>query len=154
LVEGTWWGLWGVTSAQAGRHPVNCPPNPFAFSLRWRRYCPTPEHLLLLLTLLSMNSKASGRDAKSLKSAPGLVILWDVARLFMEAVEGDENLPPEERGGGVKQKEEMRFKQRFERPCIVSHQAEAEGSVSLSQYMNVVAAARSVVNHFSSLILS
>ncbi len=74
------------------------------------RYCPTPQHLLLLLTTVSKDNKANPRDGQILRYRPGLVILWDVARLFMEVVEGDENLPPEE--VAIKQKEEMVFKRR------------------------------------------
>lgn len=72
-------------------------------------YCPTPDHLLLLLTLLSVEDRASGKDPQNLGYRPGLVILCDLARLFMEAVEGHENLPPEEMEG-VKEEGEMRLK--------------------------------------------
>ena len=68
--------------------------------------------MLLLLTLISIDGRASGRDAQRLRHPPGLVILWDVARLFMETVEGDENRPPDEQTEGVRQGEEMRFKRR------------------------------------------
>lgn len=40
------------------------------------------------------------------------MILWDVAKLFMEVVEGDENRPPDDEDGGARLKEEMRFKRR------------------------------------------
>jgi hypothetical protein len=34
--------------------------------------------------------------------APGLVILWDIGKMFMEQIEEDENLPPgRERAGNV-----------------------------------------------------
>ena len=76
------------------------------------RYCPTPRHLLLLLTLLSMNEKARSKDPQELRNIPGLVILCDIGRLFMEVIEGDENRLPDD-DAGAKPKGEIRFESRY-----------------------------------------
>jgi hypothetical protein len=75
------------------------------------RYCPTIHHLNLLLTLLSSDSRSSGKDAQTLRHVPGMIILWDLARLLMEDVESDENRPPD-RGLGEERAKKgvMRFK--------------------------------------------
>lgn len=71
------------------------------------RYCSTSKHVMLLLSLLSSNRRADPDDAKSILHSPGLIILWDLARLFMEEEEPDENLPDQ----GKKPKSEgMRFR--------------------------------------------
>ncbi|CAD6572740.1 MAG: hypothetical protein TREMPRED_000615 [Tremellales sp. Tagirdzhanova-0007] len=98
------------------------------------RYCPTSEHVLLLLNLLSLDSKASDKEAHILRYQPPLVIFWDLGRLLMEVVGSEENLPPGEVSDAILQKEEMRSRR----------------SVSLSHYMNILAAGRSAIEHLSS----
>ena len=78
----------------------------------WDRYCPTPRHLLLLLTLLSADAKTRSKDPQDLRATPGLVILWDIGRLFMEVIEGDENRLPDD-DTGERLKGEMRFESRY-----------------------------------------
>jgi hypothetical protein len=73
------------------------------------RYCPSIEHVNLLLTLLSTDPRSLGKDAHILRNTPDIIILWDIARLLMEDVTGDENLPPGMQEEGSK-KGEMRFK--------------------------------------------
>lgn len=99
---------------------------------RWRlvlvliqnRYCSTPKHLILLLTLLSAQPDAEPSEPHVLSRPPGLVVLWDIAGMFMEEIAADENdlpLAHSEEGdggsadpGGVdneKSRPEKRFKQ-------------------------------------------
>lgn len=62
------------------------------------RACPTVAHLKLFLTLLGSTaegeqSKPVPENAVYLERPPGLIILWDLAQLFMEEAELDENRP-------------------------------------------------------------
>lgn len=75
------------------------------------RACPTVDHLRLLLTLLGCTGSPLGDESKvvDLPDPPGVIVLWDMARIFMEQVAEDENIPP-----GVSRQEnvgEWRFKQ-------------------------------------------
>jgi hypothetical protein len=68
------------------------------------RYCPSPEHLTLLLSLLtseaptstSLNTAKPGDGTFTLNTSPGLIILWDLAALLMEWEEADENALPDD----------------------------------------------------------
>lgn len=55
------------------------------------RYCPTAEHLALLLSLLSAQGRESENGAQTLNRPPGIIILWNMAGLLLEDVELDEN---------------------------------------------------------------
>ena len=56
------------------------------------RYCSSAKHLLLLLSLLTSSPDTAGPH--SLAAPPGLVILWDIARLLMRhKVVEKENIP-------------------------------------------------------------
>ena len=63
--------------------------------------CPTVDHVRLLLTLLGATQpvetphKGSRDDVVALPTPPGLIVLWDMGRMFMEQIEEDENLPPD-----------------------------------------------------------
>ena len=58
------------------------------------RYCPTPKHVLLLLTLLTTGTEQRG--SQSLPKPPGLVVLWNIADLFMDEQSTDENVETEQ----------------------------------------------------------
>ncbi|KAK4687848.1 hypothetical protein P7C73_g2267, partial [Tremellales sp. Uapishka_1] len=48
------------------------------------RYCPTAQHLLLLLTLLSVDEDQDSKGGVGLKYKPDLVVLWNIAELLGE----------------------------------------------------------------------
>lgn len=52
------------------------------------RYCPSIEHLKLLLALLSKGKEGS---AQNVSARPALVILWNVGGMLMETDEANEN---------------------------------------------------------------
>ena len=56
---------------------------------------------------------ANEKEAFTLRYRPSLVIFWDLGRLLMELVEGDENQPPHEAPDAIRQKEEIRLRRRF-----------------------------------------
>jgi hypothetical protein len=66
----------------------------FVFVLTQNRYCSTPKHLMLLLTLLSAQPDAEPGEPHVLAHPPGLVVLWDIAGMFMEEIAADENDVP------------------------------------------------------------
>lgn len=112
------------------------------------RYCPTSDHFLLLLTLLSGQIRP-GKDPCSVKP-PGLVILYDIAGLLMETIERDENVPAEETP--TKKEESAKEEWRFKSGYIPSSQVDTAKSSSaiLADYINLIAAARAAVQHMES----
>lgn len=54
------------------------------------------DHLRLVLTLLGSTDMPPTDESKvvNMPDPPGFIILWDLARMFMEQVEEDENMPP------------------------------------------------------------
>lgn len=67
------------------------------------RYCPSPQHLRLLLSLLTAQTDRSiaippGETAFNLNTPPGLVILSDMAGLMMDWEGADENAMPGTQG--------------------------------------------------------
>lgn len=104
------------------------------------RFCPSAKHLQLLLTLLSKNqSRQANADSHTLDGCPGLVILWNVAELFMVSstdTELQENKVKEDKNGNSP-------------GCSSGKQFNA--SICISDYLNVLAAARETANHFSSI---
>ncbi|WVN88264.1 uncharacterized protein L203_103465 [Cryptococcus depauperatus CBS 7841] len=87
------------------------------------RYCPSPKHLQLLLSLVSSveSGKTSNGESVVVDSPPGLIILWDIAGLFM----ADGHLSDQGR-------------QNIFKP-----------GTCISDYLNTLAAARATVDHFS-----
>lgn len=65
--------------------------------LIWDRYCPTINHVMLLLSLLtqerSNTSEPTGTQPQpqNLGYRPGMVILWNIGSLLMEVHEANEN---------------------------------------------------------------
>jgi hypothetical protein len=63
--------------------------------------CPTVDHARLLLTLLGTSQpaetpqKGARDDVVALSTPPGLIVLWNMGRMFMEQTEEDENIPPD-----------------------------------------------------------
>lgn len=102
-----------------------------------------------------MTAQSAQREVSLIRSSPGLVILWNIAGLLMEPDEVDENKPYEAVADSRRGK--MRFRlaksdaseTALESPHVP--RKEDHGSTVLSDYMNVVAAARSTVHHFASL---
>ncbi|WVQ82152.1 hypothetical protein IAT38_004280 [Cryptococcus sp. DSM 104549] len=108
------------------------------------RYCPTPAHLQALLTVISADNarQPSNMEGHNVEKVPGMVVLWDAAGLFMCEDEGDENVPPagegevDMEGGATNEgKREKMFKP----------------GTCISDYLNVIAAARATADHLSSL---
>ncbi|KAK8864372.1 hypothetical protein IAR55_001620 [Kwoniella newhampshirensis] len=111
------------------------------------RYCPTLDHLKLLLALLSERTEHAHQpiEPHHLTKTPSVVILWDIAALFMYDVEVDENVPPveeldleEERSAvevAIRERKGKRFKP----------------SVNISDYLDILSATRAMVDHLCSL---
>lgn len=57
------------------------------------RYCPSADHARLLLTLLTPEPGVQAREAHELVGTPGLVVLYDLAGLFLAEEQQDENEP-------------------------------------------------------------
>ncbi|WWD17330.1 hypothetical protein CI109_101770 [Kwoniella shandongensis] len=111
------------------------------------RYCPTSAHLKLLLTLLSETTdrKSHSNEPHLLSQTPSVVILWDVAALFMYDEEVDENEPPKEELDLEEERREVelarlaRIGKRF------------KSGTTISDYLDVLSATRAMVDHLSSL---
>ncbi|WRT66338.1 uncharacterized protein IL334_003293 [Kwoniella shivajii] len=114
------------------------------------RYCPTPSHLQLLLTLLTESDSrfTSKFGTQYLESTPSLVILWDIAGMLMIDQVPDENEPPPlDQGVPSGEDEEMH---------VESNPSTGKGrtfisSVCMSDYMDVLSASRAAIDHLNSL---
>ncbi|WVF71433.1 hypothetical protein IAT40_006237 [Kwoniella sp. CBS 6097] len=140
------------------------------------RYCPTPAHLNLLLTLLSESTERipSRTDTAALPQLvplPSVVVLHDIAGLFMVDEEADENEPPprtlhqdEGRGedsamvvelGGPsgldKAVEGDQIEEKDERSAETSNRKQFKEGICLSDYMDVLSAAKAAIDHLSNL---
>ncbi|WVW83887.1 hypothetical protein I302_105909 [Kwoniella bestiolae CBS 10118] len=112
------------------------------------RSCPTPSHLLLLLTLLTESdsrlSSSKTAQPQYLESAPSVIILWDIAGMSMYEQSLDENEPPDmpegEGEGDSEQPSAGRGPKRKFKP-----------DVCLSDYMNILSAVRAAVDHLNTL---
>ncbi|ODN82162.1 hypothetical protein L202_02456 [Cryptococcus amylolentus CBS 6039] len=101
------------------------------------RYCPTPEHLQLYLTMVS-SSFGRSRDPQEchqLEKAPSLIIVYDAAAMFLE-----ERLVDEEPDDSESAMEQDRRQGKWQfKPGVCIH-----------DYLNLLAAARATAHHFSS----
>ncbi|WVR07024.1 hypothetical protein IAU60_004063 [Kwoniella sp. DSM 27419] len=111
------------------------------------RYCPTAAHLRLLLLLVSeTNERVSSRIEPHHVLMPSMVILWDVAGLFMMEQEVDENEPPGPSGTVLGDNA----------PQSDARQVNNSGrkfrpDICLSNYMDILSTAKAAVAHLTSL---
>ncbi|OWZ60205.1 hypothetical protein C356_00216 [Cryptococcus neoformans c45] len=105
------------------------------------RFCPSVKQLQLLLTLLSKNqSRHANADSHTMDGCPGLVILWNVAELFMMSstdIELRENKIKEDNNNNSNSSD--------------GNGKQFNASICISDYLNILAAARETANHFSSI---
>ena len=98
MASGTWKRACFTRLASTHRFAVGSSQNGFKAD---GSACPTADHVRLLLTLLGAErpigtpQKGAKDEVVSMESAPGMIVLWDLGRLFMEQIEEDENLPPD-----------------------------------------------------------
>ncbi|KAL7421830.1 hypothetical protein Q5752_003601 [Cryptotrichosporon argae] len=102
------------------------------------KYCPSAEHVRLLLTLLSTATDAPDPTAH-LVQAPALIILWDVARLLMDDVEPDENV----RAAGEADAESAGASTRPARKF--------RWNATIADYVDILAATKATAKHFSAM---
>ncbi|KAE8537814.1 hypothetical protein D1P53_005870 [Cryptococcus gattii VGV] len=103
------------------------------------RFCSSAKQLQLLLTLLSKNQdRQANVDSHTLDGCPGLVILWNVAELFMVSSADTKQRASEVKQGNSSKSPEGSGKQ-------------FDNNICISDYLNVLAAAREMANHFSSI---
>ncbi|WVQ99383.1 hypothetical protein IAU59_006516 [Kwoniella sp. CBS 9459] len=135
------------------------------------RYCPTPAHLNLLLTLLSESTeriptRTTTQAQPQLVPLPSVVILQDIAGLFMVHEEVDENEPPRQAAGPEEEENQVGLGDGMEidsdayagpdganevtreRKNTPSRKRFKEG-VCLSDYMDLLSAAKAAVDHLS-----
>nr|XP_018263094.1 uncharacterized protein I303_04585 [Kwoniella dejecticola CBS 10117]OBR85252.1 hypothetical protein I303_04585 [Kwoniella dejecticola CBS 10117] len=116
------------------------------------RYCPSPKHLQLLLTLLTEsdsrfdnNSNQNLSHAHShphhVESTPSLIILWDVASMFMVQQTVDENEPPPNMTPSVNANAN----------ATVKHGKRFKSDARLSDYMDLLSATKATVDHLNTL---
>ncbi|KAK6910120.1 hypothetical protein I203_104151 [Kwoniella mangroviensis CBS 8507] len=116
------------------------------------RSCPTPSHLQLLLTLLTESdsrlplSSTSNKTPQPqyLESTPSVVILWDIAGMFMCEQSLDENEPPPKDEGMPGGEDEHVFTQQ-------ENGRKFRSEVCLPDYMSLLAATRAAVDHLNTL---
>ncbi|WVQ72404.1 hypothetical protein IAR50_001956 [Cryptococcus sp. DSM 104548] len=99
------------------------------------RYCPTPDHLQLYLTMVSDSKTRDPKECHQLERPPGMIILYDVAAMFLEEELLDEE--PDDSESAMVQNP------RRQKP-------QWKTGICIHDYLNLLAAARATVNHFSS----
>jgi hypothetical protein len=115
-----------------------------AWWLADERYCPSMKHVMLLLSLLTHSNEENA--PQNLDKRPGLVILWNIGSLLMEVNEANENIRDQSsRPVGVR---EPRL--RFKSGQVLSLEW-SDDRVVISDYLEVIAAAKSATQYLSSL---
>ncbi|WWC89356.1 uncharacterized protein L201_004278 [Kwoniella dendrophila CBS 6074] len=126
------------------------------------RYCPTPSHMELLLNLLTESdqrvipSKGQQQQPQSLQSTPSLIILWDIASLFMYEENIDENEPPPQR---TQKDDGMPLGEDEINDEDIDMNGESHSKVRkkfkpgvcISDYMDILSAIRATIDHLNTL---
>ncbi|RXK34916.1 hypothetical protein M231_07821 [Tremella mesenterica] len=90
------------------------------------RFCPSPQQLMMMLVLLSVGE---GTEPHKVSQQPGMIILWDIAGMFMEEIGGDENEP---------------------QTCHPEHEQRFRSEACISDYLSLLSAARTTISQMSS----